>query len=110
MTMDDDKTFYTVTMARVHTDQGRYDAAARIYRYLLEQEPGRSDLSEALSDVLARRPQAPDGWSAVEPLVAQWVRLTLRQRMLDRLRGVRHTLDDTAGGSAAGRGQFSQNG
>ncbi len=93
MTIDDDKTFYTVTMARVHTDQGRFDVAARIYRYLLEREPGRSDLAEALADVLAREPQAPEGWSAVEPLVAQWVRLTLRQRMVDRLRSVRRAAD-----------------
>ena len=36
-----DKTFYTVTMARVYANQGRYAEAARIYRYLLDQTPGR---------------------------------------------------------------------
>ena len=54
MSVDEDKTFYTVTMARVHADQGRYEAAARIYRYLLDRTPDRPDLQSALNDVLTK--------------------------------------------------------
>ena len=44
MSLDEDNTFYTVTMARVYADQGRNEEAARIYRYLLDRTPDRPDL------------------------------------------------------------------
>ena len=47
MTRDDP--FYTVTMAAVHARQGNLEEAGRIYRHLMEKEPGRPDLVEALA-------------------------------------------------------------
>jgi len=85
MDFDRDKTFYTVTMARVYADQGRYEAAARIYRYLLDRTPDRVDLQQALADVLAAIPAVPSQLEGVRTLVARWVRLMLRYNALRRL-------------------------
>ena len=41
----------TVTMAQIYTRQGLYDNAAKIYNRLLEQDPGRQDISDALLEL-----------------------------------------------------------
>ena len=89
MDTDGDKTFYTVTMARVYADQGHYEDAARIYRHLLDQTPDRSDLKEALDDVLAKLPKAPSHWNEVALWVERWAQLVIRSRALDQLRQTR---------------------
>ncbi len=89
MDSDGDKTFYTVTMARVHADQGRIDEAARIYRYLLDQTPDRLDLQQALDDVLSRLPPVPKQWADISGLVERWVGLLLRCNTLRRLEQTR---------------------
>jgi tetratricopeptide (TPR) repeat protein len=89
MDMDADRTFYTVTMARVYADQGRYEEAARIYRYLLDQAPDRADLRLALDAVLSRLPQAAGGWHDIAGLIERWVGLVLRQNALRRLKRIR---------------------
>lgn len=85
MDNDGDKTFYTVTMARVYADQGRFDAAARIYRYLLDQTPDRSDLKQALNAVLSKLPETPRQWNDVAGLVERWVGLMIRRKALRQL-------------------------
>jgi hypothetical protein len=85
----DDKTFYTATMARVHANQGRYEAAAQIYRYLLEETPERADLKAALAEVTAMLPASPAQWDRVADLVERWVRLMLGQREIRRLQRTR---------------------
>ena len=87
-----DKTFYTATMARVYADQGRYDEAAQIYRYLLDQNPDRTDLQQALNDVLAKLPPVPERWPAVSELVAQWVGMMLHCKALHGLQRIRMPL------------------
>jgi tetratricopeptide (TPR) repeat protein len=82
----EDTTFYTVTMARVYADQGRYEAAARIYRYLLDQTPDRSDLKQALDAVMAKLPEAPRQWTQIAGLVERWVELMLRFNAFRQLR------------------------
>jgi tetratricopeptide (TPR) repeat protein len=89
MGVDEDKTFYTVTMARVYTNQGRYEAAARIYRYLLEQAPDREDIRQALDTVTSILPEAPKQWHDVAGLVERWVRLLLAQNALRQIRKIR---------------------
>lgn len=89
MDMDGDKTFYTMTMARVYADQGRYKEAARIYRYLLDQTPDRMDLREALDAVSSMLPETGGQWHGLAGLVDQWVRLILRQKALRRLQQIR---------------------
>jgi hypothetical protein len=83
--MEEDKTFYTATMAQVYADQGRYAAAARIYRYLLDQAPDRVDLQQALTAVLAKIPTEPPHWEEPRMLIERWVRLMLRYKALRRL-------------------------
>ena len=84
-----DKTFFTVTMARVFADQGRYEEAARIYRYLLDQTPDRSDLRQALASVTSKLPDTPGQWSDISGLIERWVRLTVRHNALRRLQRCR---------------------
>lgn len=97
MDFEDDKTFYTVTMARLFTRQGRYDAAARIYRYLLERSPEQTDLKNALEAVLSMMPHGIEGWQELSGVIEQWVVLTLRQQSLRRLRRLRIRLTVNAG-------------
>jgi len=89
MEMTGDKTFYTVTMARVYADQGKYEEAARIYRYLLDQTPDRSDLRQALKAVTSMLPDTPSDWHDVSDLTERWVRLMIRQNELRRLQQCR---------------------
>jgi hypothetical protein len=103
MKMVDDKTFYTTTMARVYTHQGRYEAAAQIYRYLLEQTPERADLRVALAEVTAMLPASPAQWTAVSDLIERWVRIMLRARELQRLQRIRVApIDGATSGRTAG--------
>jgi tetratricopeptide (TPR) repeat protein len=87
--MDTDRTFYTVTMARVYADQGRYEEAARIYRYLLDQTPDRADLKQALEAVLSMLPETSGRWHDVAGLIERWVGLIFRQNELRRLKRIR---------------------
>jgi len=89
MDNDADKTFYTVTMAKVYADQGRYEAAARIYRYLLDQTPDRLDLQQALDAVAAKLPEAPRQWQNISGLVEQWVGMLLTCNRLGQLQRTR---------------------
>ena len=93
MDSNGDTTFYTVTMAKVYADQGRYEAAARIYRYLLDQTPDRPDLQQALEAVLAKLPETPRQWKDVSTLVERWVGLMLRRKALRRLQASRMPVD-----------------
>ena len=89
MDSESDKTFYTVTMAKVYADQGRYEAAARIYRHLLDQTPDRPDLQKALAEVSARLPEAPRRWGDISGLVEQWAGMLLRCKTLGQLQRTR---------------------
>jgi len=84
-----DKTFYTVTMARVYADQGRYEQAARIYRYLLDQTPDRPDLKQALEAVTSMLPDPPGDWHDISGLIERWVRLMVRRNAIRRLQQCR---------------------
>jgi hypothetical protein len=82
MTRDDP--FYTVTMANVHAQQGNLEEARRIYRYLLEKEPGRQDLVEALEAL-----EANDGQRAMDdlrPLFREWLDLIFRYNKKQKLK------------------------
>jgi len=82
MTRDDP--FYTVTMAEVHARQGNLAEAVRIYRHLLEKEPERRDLVEALSAVEARGGSAR--MEALLPLFREWLDLIFRYNKMQKLK------------------------
>ena len=82
----EDPLFYTETMARLLTRQGKLDQAAEIYRYLLSQERDRPEIRAALAQVEAciggRRNSRQQ---ALSDLLARWIELTLRWQAVQRL-------------------------
>jgi hypothetical protein len=79
--------FYTATMAKVYVDQGHWEKAAEIYRYLLKQEPGRDDYLEALAE--AEKNIASSGKEPADklaPLFHQFFDLVLKFKNLQKLR------------------------
>jgi hypothetical protein len=79
--------FYTVTMAKVYVDQGHWEKAAEIYRYLLRQEPGRDDYLEALAE--AEKNIASSGRGSADKLASlfhQFFDLMLKFKNLQKLR------------------------
>ncbi len=76
---------YTLTMARVYEEQGHFAKAAEVYRRLLEQEPGRQELQQALARVMdqARR---NDRNEKVAALFRSWVDLCMQHNAVRRLK------------------------
>ncbi|MBU1053140.1 MAG: hypothetical protein KKC46_04825 [Proteobacteria bacterium] len=91
--MADDNTFNTVTMAGIYTKQGLYDKAAAIYNKLLEQNPDRDDLVEALSELDNMRAEVNNDFKKrLIPLFREWFDLMLcnnRIKLLERLKNSR---------------------
>ena len=82
-----DPDFYTVTMARVYENQGLWEKAADIYRYLLKQEPDRKDLAEALFEVEGKMKEAAGKRPGdLIPLFQEWINLQLQYSRLRKLR------------------------
>ena len=79
-----EKPFYTVTMARVYAEQGNLEEAKRVYRYLLEREPGRPDLVEALEGLEAQGRNS--SMEALLPLFRQWLDLVFRYNRMKKLK------------------------
>ena len=82
--MTQDETFYTVTMARVHAQQGNLEEARRIYRYLLDKEPGRKDLVAALEALGTM--EKNQGIDALLPLFREWLDLIFRYNKMKKLK------------------------
>jgi hypothetical protein len=88
-----DPDFYTVTMARVFEDQGHWEKAAEIYRYLLEQEPERIDIADALAEVEKRLDKGiTKNADDLSPLIREWIHLMFRYRRLQKLRQLKNQL------------------
>ena len=85
-----DDIFYTKTMAKVYTDQGKLDKAAEIYKYLLNEEPERQDLIDALAEIDKKRyNKAPEGLSQ---LFGTWIDLVLVHNRLQKLKKLNRLL------------------
>lgn len=50
---------YTLTMARLYAEQGYLRKAVELYSHLIEQQPERSDLRDALAQVQRQIKQQP---------------------------------------------------
>ena len=84
--MADDSDFNTVTMAKVFAGQGLYDKAAGIYHKLLEQDPDRSDLIDALSEIeKIRAEKEKDLKRTLVPLFSEWFDLALSNNRIELL-------------------------
>lgn len=89
MTADD--VFYTKTMAKIYTDQGNLVKAAEIYHFLINREPNRQDLIDALAEVeaklLEKRP------NDLLPLIRKWVQLSLKYNRIKKIEKLRSKLE-----------------
>lgn len=90
--MIDDEVFYTSTMAKVYENQGRFEEAVRIYRYLLNREPNRKDLSDALDKLEKKR--SANNWEGLVHLFIQWIDLLLTSNEMKKLKLLQNHLDD----------------
>ena len=82
--------FYTKTMAKVYADQGYFEKAAEIYRYLLKQDPESHDLFEALAEVeIKLSEKAPDKLAL---LFGEWIDLAVKYNNLQKLKKIKGPL------------------
>ena len=82
--------FYTRTMAKVYADQGNLLKAAKIYRYLLESEPGRPDLRDELSEIEKKLNEtSPDD---LVKLCSWWIDLLIKYHNVEKLTRVKNYL------------------
>ena len=91
--MSQDVDIYTETMAGVYADQGHWAKAVEIYRHLVELEPQRQDLFDALEHARQKMGEHPDtSPEDLVPLFRQWIELLLQKEKLERLRKLRRKL------------------
>jgi hypothetical protein len=85
--MTDDRQHDTLTMARLLGEQGHWQRAAEICRRLLQTQPGREDVAEALAEA-ERRAQESSPKTAAElvPLFQEWIDLLFKYKRLRQLR------------------------
>lgn len=84
--MADDSDFNTVTMAKVFARQGLYDKAAEIYHKLLERDPDRNDLTEALSELeKIKAEKEKELKTTLVPLFSEWFDLALSNNRIELL-------------------------
>ena len=91
--MSQDVDIYTETMAKVYADQGHWAKAVEIYRHLVELEPERQDLLDALEHAREKMKEfthaSPE---QLVPLFRKWIKLLLQQEKLEKLRKLRSKL------------------
>jgi len=82
--------FYTHTMAKVYADQGHYEEAGKIYRHLLEKDPGQPELKEALAEIEMILSQTPSpSTQKLVPLFREWIALAFKYRNLQKLKQIK---------------------
>ena len=86
--MNNDKVFYTKTMAKVHADQGNLEKAAEIYKYLIKKDPGRQDLMDALADIEKKRFEKDP--SGLGDLFSTWIDLLFVQEQVRKLKKLKN--------------------
>jgi tetratricopeptide (TPR) repeat protein len=85
--MAEDYSLGTVTLARLFAAQGHWEKAVRIYRQLLEREPERQDIAQALADAEQQLSTAGRRRSSdLGELFGQWIDLLLRYDRLCKLK------------------------
>jgi len=91
--MTDDRQHYTLTMARLLSEQGHWQRAAEICRHLLQTQPGREDVAQALAEVESRAQESsPKTAEELVPLFQEWIDLLFTCKRLRQLRRVSRKL------------------
>jgi hypothetical protein len=80
----------TVTLARLYAQQGHWEQAAVMYRALLQEEPDREELRQALAE--AETQLSKSGIDVLVPLFRGWINLLFRHDRLRRLRRLKRRL------------------
>ena len=88
--MSADVDIYTETMAKVYADQGHWAKAVEIYQQLVQIEPQREDIADALAYARQKLETQPDSRpEKLVPLFREWIELLLQQEKLERLKKLR---------------------
>ena len=96
--MTDEKDIQTVTMAGIYADQGHYEKAADIYKFLLEKDPDRQDLADALARIRQKQIQEKHGnGKDLAQLLDEWFTLLLRYHQLQQLKEMKNHLNGYGG-------------
>ncbi len=87
----EDTDFKTETMAKVYVNQGHYEKAAEIYKHLIELEPDRPDIAQALAEVKKKQYEKEKSSNAdLTVLFEKWLELMFsynRLQCLKKLKG-----------------------
>jgi hypothetical protein len=84
---------YTETMAKVYADQGHWAKAVDIYQHLVQAEPRRQHLIDALEHARQKMEEQPDlRAEGLVPLFGEWIELLLQQEKLKKLKKLRNKL------------------
>ena len=84
---DSNAPFDTLTMARIHLDQGNLDEAEKIYRRLAGKDPHDRDALSGLADIRRlRQAHAPE---RLATLMARWMELVSLGQRIRRLQGMK---------------------
>jgi tetratricopeptide (TPR) repeat protein len=77
----------TVTMAQIYVKQGLYENAAEIYKKLLEQDPGRQEVSDALLELeKIKSAGEKELKKSLVPLFNKWFDLALCNNRIELLK------------------------
>ena len=96
--MKEEATIRTATMAGIYADQGHYEKAADIYRFLLKQDPTRKDIAAALGAI--EKKQSREKSHRTECLVSlleEWITLIFRYNRLQELEKIKKCLNEYGG-------------
>ncbi len=84
--MSKDPAIFTQTMAKVFTQQGHYDKAKEIYRYLLKDNPNQPELVRGLEEVEKLSCEQTKGYvKELSQLVSEWIELMQKYRLIQKL-------------------------
>lgn len=91
--MSQEINIYTETMAKVYADQGHWEKAAEIYQHLVQRDPERQALRDALAQAQRERDENPgQGPEKLVPLFREWIGLLLQHEKLQKLKKLRDKL------------------
>ncbi len=91
--MSQEVNIYTETMAKVYADQGHWEKAAEIYHHLVQKDPERQDLRDALAQAQRERDENPgQSPEKLVPLFREWIELLLQHEKLQKLKKLRDKL------------------
>jgi cytochrome c-type biogenesis protein CcmH/NrfG len=91
--MEEEYPHGTLTLARLFAAQGHWEKAVGIYRRLLEREPDRQDIAQALAEAEGRlRDSGRKPPGDLDALFRQWIDLLLKNDRLRKLKRLKSRL------------------